>query len=67
MAANPTRAVRLVSIGEVPDTNKWGNEQVDAYRIIEKAAILLRATPAAIRRNASLEASARIFAHQNFR
>jgi hypothetical protein len=69
MAAAPRRAVYLLPIGDAPTTSDLAQEQVDAYKTVQKMTVLTRTVnvyrPQS--RNAMREASQRVFAAQNFR
>lgn len=67
--ATPTRAVRLVPIGESPSRADLSAEEVEAYRVVEKTTVLVRtvAKYPQVRRNAATEAASRLYAHANFR
>lgn len=72
MAATPTRAVRLIPIGEYVELATLGTEQAAAYTTIEKAAAIVRlvdrgATRLTYSRNAATEAAARKYAAATFR
>jgi hypothetical protein len=65
----PTRAVRLIPIGETPDVATLGAEQVAAYRLLQDMTSIVRqiAKAPVNRRNAATEAASRLYAANNFR